>query len=155
MASLVFSCWYWLSTEPLSVCFLTLKEAGPSFFRVANNSWIRKDPLYCHLSNLYTCHIFWSPFGQSRSQGHGSWDIWFIGRHWRLRATATAWLPSRVWLCATPWTVACQAPLSMDLSRQEYWSGLPFPSPGGLPDPGIKPRSPALQAESSPSEAPG
>ena len=46
---------------------------------------------------------------------------------------------------ATPWTVACQAPLSMRFSRQEYWSGLPFPSPGGLPDPGIEPRSPALQ----------
>ena len=40
---------------------------------------------------------------------------------------------------ATPWTVACQAPLSMRFSRQEYWSGLPFPSPGDLPDPGIKP----------------
>ena len=48
---------------------------------------------------------------------------------------------------ATPWTVACQAPLSMGFSRQENWSGLPFPSPGDLPDPGIEPlsvRSPAL-----------
>ena len=42
---------------------------------------------------------------------------------------------------ATPWTVACQAPLSMGFSRQEHWSGLPFPSPGDLPDPGIKPMS--------------
>ena len=42
---------------------------------------------------------------------------------------------------ATPWTVACQAPLSMEFSRQEYWSGLPFPSSGDLPDPGIKPTS--------------
>ena len=48
----------------------------------------------------------------------------------------------------TPWTVAPQAPLSMGFSRQEYWSGLPFPSPGDLPNPGIKPESPALQAES-------
>ena len=48
----------------------------------------------------------------------------------------------------TPWTVAHQAPLSMGFSRQEYWSGLPFPFPGDLPDPGIKPRSPALQADS-------
>ena len=46
----------------------------------------------------------------------------------------------------TSWTVACQAPLSMGFSRQEYWSGLPFPSPGNLPDPGIKPGSCALQA---------
>ena len=45
---------------------------------------------------------------------------------------------------ATPWTVAHQAPLSMEFSRQEYWSGLPCPSPGDLPDPGIKPGSPSL-----------
>ena len=48
---------------------------------------------------------------------------------------------------ATPWTVAHQAPLSMGFSRQEYWSGLPFPSPGDLPNPGIEPGSPALQAD--------
>ena len=47
---------------------------------------------------------------------------------------------SRVWLFETPWTVAHQAPPSMGFSRQEYWSGLPFPSPGDLPNPGIKPR---------------
>ena len=51
---------------------------------------------------------------------------------------------SRVQLFATPWTVAYQAPPSMGFSRQEYWSGLPFPSPGDLPDPGIEARSPAL-----------
>jgi len=55
---------------------------------------------------------------------------------------------------ATPWTVAHQAPLSMEFSRQEYWSGLPCPSPGDLPNPGIKPRSPALQAESLSFELP-
>ena len=53
---------------------------------------------------------------------------------------------SCVQLFVTPWTVAHQAPLSMGFSRQEYWSGLPFPSPGDLPDPGIKPTSPAWQA---------
>ena len=52
----------------------------------------------------------------------------------------------------TPWTVFCQAPLSMGFSRQEYWSGLPFSSPGDLSDSGIKPRSPALQADSLPTE---
>ena len=46
---------------------------------------------------------------------------------------------NHVQLCATPWTVACQAPLSTGFSRQECWSGLPFPSPGDLPDPGFKP----------------
>ena len=54
---------------------------------------------------------------------------------------------SRVQLFATLWTVAYQASLSMGFSRQEYWSGLPFPSPGDLPDPGIEPRSPALEAD--------
>ena len=53
---------------------------------------------------------------------------------------------------ATPWTVACQAHLSMGFSSQEYWSWLPFPSPGDLLDPGIKPRSPALQTDSLPTE---
>ena len=51
---------------------------------------------------------------------------------------------SHVQLIVTPWTVACQAPLSMEFFRQEYWSGLPFPSPGDLPDPGIEPMSPVL-----------
>jgi len=52
----------------------------------------------------------------------------------------------------TLWTVACQAPLSLGSSKQEYWSGLPFPSPGDLPNPGIEPRSPASQADSLPTE---
>ena len=51
---------------------------------------------------------------------------------------------------ATPWTVAYQAPPSMEFSRQEYWSGLPFPSPGHLPDPGIEPGSPTLQIDALP-----
>ena len=55
----------------------------------------------------------------------------------------------------TPWTVARQAPLSMGFSRQEYWSRLPFPSPGDLPNPGIEPQSPALQADALSSEPPG
>ena len=61
-------------------------------------------------------------------------------------------------LCPTLWdpgTVAHQAPLSMGFSRQEYWSGWLFPSPGDLPDPGIKPRSPVLQADALTSEPPG
>ena len=55
----------------------------------------------------------------------------------------------------TLWTVSRQVPLSMGFPRQEYWSGLPFPSPWDLPNPGIEPRSPALQADSLPSEPPG
>ena len=64
-------------------------------------------------------------------------------------------LLSRVWLFAIPWTVAYQAPPSMEFSRQEYWSGLPFLSPGDLPDPGINPRSPTLQAGALLSELTG
>ena len=61
-------------------------------------------------------------------------------------------------LCLTlcdPWTIACQATLSMEFSRQEYWSGLPFLSPDYLPDPETEPGSPAWQADSLPSEPPG
>ena len=59
---------------------------------------------------------------------------------------------SHVQIFVTPWTVAYQAPLSMGFSRQEYWSGVPFPSSRDLPNPGIKPRSPALQTDTVPSE---
>ena len=61
-------------------------------------------------------------------------------------------IQSRVLLFVTPWTVACQAHLTMEFSRQEHWSGFPFPSPG---DPGIEFESPALQADSLLSEPPG
>ena len=64
-------------------------------------------------------------------------------------------LLSRVRLCATPRTVNSRAPPTMGLSRQAHWSGLPFPSLGDLPDPGIEPEFPALQAEPLPSEPPG
>ena len=62
---------------------------------------------------------------------------------------------SRVRLFAAPWTVAYDTSPSMGFSRQEYWSGLPFPSPGDLPNPGIEPRSPALKADALSSEPPG
>ena len=60
-----------------------------------------------------------------------------------------------VCLFVTSWTIARQALLFMEFSRQEYWSWWPFPSPGDLPNPGMEPRSPALQADSLPSEPPG
>ena len=72
--------------------------------------------------------------------------------HWR----EVKWKSfSRVRLFTTPWAVAHQAPPSVEFSRQEYWSGLPFPSPRDLPNPEIEPRSPALQAAPLPSEPPG
>ena len=69
----------------------------------------------------------------------------FFGR----KGISKCWLLSHVRLCANPWTVACQAPPSMGFPRQEYWSGLPFPSPG------IELGSPASQVDSLPSEPPG
>ena len=64
-------------------------------------------------------------------------------------------LISHVRLCVTPWTIVCKAPLSMGFSRQEYWSGLPCPPPGDLPDTGIEPGSSALQADYLPCEPSG
>ena len=70
------------------------------------------------------------------------WDLAAIKRKKKRKSF------SCVWLFVTPWTVVHQAPLSMEFSKQEYWSGLPFLSVGDLPDPGIKPRSPSFQADS-------
>ena len=75
--------------------------------------------------------------------------------HRQPRKSIDAKLLSCVRLFETPWAVACQAPLSMGFSRQKYWSGLPFLSPGDLSDWGIEPRSPTLQVDSLPSEPPG
>ena len=70
-------------------------------------------------------------------------------------ASTVKMLVAQLCLFVIPWTAARQAPLSMGFSRQEHWSELPYPPPGDLPDPGIEPRSPALQADSLPSEPPG
>ena len=77
-------------------------------------------------------------------------DCYFI--HW---VTIHLLLLSCVQFFVTTWTVACQAPLFMGLPRQESWSGLPFPSPGDLPNPGLKPLSPAWQVDSLPTELSG
>ena len=78
--------------------------------------------------------IPWSP----RQQERASFNVqMFVLSHF-----------SHVWCSVTPWTMATQAPLSMGFSRQEYWSGLPCLPPGDLPNPGIKPMSPALQVNS-------
>ena len=82
---------------------------------------------------------------------------WILGvKIWRTWIwISSVQLLSRVWLFVTPWTVDYQAPLSMEFSRQKYWSGSPVPSPGDLPDPRIKSRSPAMQVDSLPTEPPG
>ena len=90
--------------------------------------------------------------GLERSPEVISWPLlYFIGS----ASKASKQSLRRVRLFVIPWTVVYQASLSMGFSRQEYWSGLLFPSPGNLPDPGIKPRSSALQADALPSEPPG
>ena len=73
----------------------------------------------------------------------------------RVYVLLCAVLIAKLCLTATAWTVACQAPLSMEFSRQEYWSGLPFPLPEDLPDPGIEPVSPALAEGFFTTEVPG
>ena len=84
-----------------------------------------------------------------------TWEILHYGLFPINRFTPWWKLLSCVQLFETPWTIAGQAPLSMGFSRQEYWGGLSFPSPGNLPDLGIESVSPALQADSLPSEPPG
>ena len=97
-----------------------------------------------HLFNYYTIcpeitkFSLWDPMGL--------YDHSLIVKKWSCSVVSDS---------AIPWTVVSQASLSMGFSRQEYWSGLPFPSPGDLPDPGIEPSSPALQADALPSEPPG
>ena len=76
-------------------------------------------------------------------------SIWFIFKHLSLSLSLVTKLCPTL---TTSWTIACQATLSMGFFRQEYWSGLPFPSPGDLPEPGIEPGSPALKADPLPTE---
>ena len=114
--------------------------------------------------------------GRSPGEGNGNtlqysclensmdWGAWWAtyspwvakSRTW-LNNIISKWVSSlsRVRLFATAWTVAYQASPSVGFSRQEYWSVLPFPSPGDLPDPGIEPRSPSLEADALTSEPPG
>ena len=90
---------------------------------------------------------------QARLQHYVNWELPDVQagfRKGRGKKERKVKLLSGVWLFASPRTVAYQVPPSMGFSRQEYWSGLPLPSPGDLPDPGTKPRSPELQADSSP-----
>ena len=103
----------------------------------------REEPLKCLALKSNRADIQWS---QSAIE---NWDS-LLNKGLKVKVKSL----SCVRLFATPWTIAHQVPLFMGFSRQEYWSGLPFPSPGDLPDPGIKPRSPALQADALTSEPP-
>ena len=96
-------------------------------------------------SFIHNCQTWKQP----RCPSVGQWINCSIPKHARVCVCSVSRL---TWLFVTPWTAAHQASLSTGFFRQEYRSELPFPSPGDLPDPGIKPRFPALQADSLPSE---
>ena len=94
-----------------------------------------------------------APWGRSLNTTPRAAPLNPTSKEWKVKVKVKSL--SHVWLFGIPWTVVYQASLSMGFSKQEYWSGLPFPSPGDLPDPGIEPRFPALQADTLPSEPPG
>ena len=109
------------------------------------SSWQRYGFINCHFHNftLFSYSVFCA-----------SSAFPYLTNIWSLFKVKVKTL-SHARLFATLWTVAYQAPLAMGLSRWEYWSGVPLPSPGDLPDPGFEPRSPALQADTLTSEPPG
>ena len=121
------------------------------------------------VKNHYHCstdfHSYSAHYFPNQKLGNNEKIIWILNSsshspciQWHLEKTKVKVKEkslSHVWLFATPWTVAYQAPLSMGFSRQEHWSGLTSPSPEDLPDPRIESRYPALQADALVSEPPG
>ena len=97
----------------------------------------RSSPISSSLS-YHLRQSLWTILSLTASTGKGQMTAWNEPEQVSVK------LLSHVWLFVAPWTVAHQAPPSMGFSRQEHWSGLPFPSPGDLPNPGIEPGSPAL-----------
>ena len=152
-----------LPAEPPGSPYSCLSE----WLKVAQSWQTLCDPMDYTLHEILQARILkWVafPFSRGSSQPRDQTGVSCIaGRfftNWAVREAHTgAWSEvkslSRVRLFATPWTEAYQAPPSMGFSRQEYWSGLPFPSPGDLPDPGIEPRSSEFQADALTSELPG
>ena len=127
----------------------------------ARATWRRK-PLVSHTLCSCRCERY-IPIAATRVNGHilsnfarsantnekcsgqrGTWGHFSHGPHFSNIMEVKVKTLSRVWLFATPWTAAYQAPPSIGISRQEYWSGLPCPCPGDLPNPGIEPGSPTL-----------
>ena len=115
-----------------------------------------KRHMSCGVSSLCGSPLKYSCLKNPRDRG--AWWVTKSGTWLSMHAyTATNIVKAAVLskLFATAWTVSCQAPPSMGFSRQEYWGGLPCPSPGDLPNPGIEPGSQTLQADFLPSEPPG
>ena len=145
----------WASLVPQMV------KNPPACGRHGFDPWVGKIPSRRAWQPTSSC--LENPYGQRSLAGYNPWghkesdmteqlSTWIFEC---LKVKVKVKSPSRVRLFATPWTVAYQTPPSMGFSRQEYWSGLPFPSPGDLSNPGIKPGSPAFQADALTSEPPG
>ena len=135
MPSSTFSSWSWNRTHGLLHLLHCRQILYCWTIRAAHSksSLFESCPKNCEVHNLHTSTLWlWQP-------SLFSWK-------WKWSHSVVS---ESLW---PPWTIVYQASLSMGFSRQEYWSGLPFPSLGDLPDPGIKPRSPALQADALPSE---
>ena len=115
--------------------------------------WVLSSMLYCCLvSNFFLLNVLNVKFMTVEFFWRGLWIV-SVFKIFLFRKKVKSF--SHVRLFATLWTIAHQAPLSMGFSGQEYWSGLPFPSPGDLPNPGMESRSPALQVDALTSEPPG
>ena len=119
-------------------------DFGISSWKHWNKFWILKRLWYVRLKHVVPLSVI---------SDDCSWAM--LQLNWHLAVAVVVLSRSVLSDSATPWTAACQVSLSMESSRQEYWSGLPFPSPRDVPNPGIKPWSPALQADSVLSEPPG
>ena len=119
-----------------------------------SNPWQQLIFCYLYSSAFSRMSYSWNPWVCSLLK---NWSIinrpYYSSDKWQYVLVLSCF--SRVWLCAAPWTAACQAPLSMRFPRQEHWSGFPFPPPGDLPDPAIKPGSSALAGRFFTTESPG
>ena len=137
-----------------------MQNIGPRYdqalpLRILNSKWRESHPFVQIRKQIQEGWII-CPTSHGQKVGELRWKA----RPLNLEAGISFWpggkwkcyLFSRVWLFAIPWTVAHQAPLSIEFSRQEYWSGLPFPPPGNLPDPWTASWFPALQEDSLPSD---
>ena len=128
-----------LSHPTLAFC-LTCHLSPPREGVLLLGLWSQDVQIQTNQPRVHTCNLYWAPLLGSHTPGHCVVVIYSL---------------SHVWLLAKTWTIALQAPLPMGFPRQEYWSGLPFPSLGGLPDPGIKPMFSALASGFYTTEPPG
>ena len=136
--------------------YIHISSAVLQTLSAMKETWVwslgQEDPLEEEMATHSSILAWKIPWTEEPGRLHTVHRVWRIGQEWM---TEHAHIYPRVsishiWLFETPWTVACQASPSMGFSRQEYWSGLPFPSPGDPPDQGIGPTSLALQADSLP-----